>query len=133
MFEVFLLHFPEVTLQAFFISTTSKLLHSTKRKSKRKSKRTSKHKSKPKSKHKSKHKSRHKSKHKSKHKSSHTSKHTSSHKSKHTSYHTSNHTSNHTFLGANEIGGNAPKDAFASDESLAFLLKNAPDETYSSQ
>jgi hypothetical protein len=125
MFEVFLLHFPEVTLQAFFISTTSKLLHSTKRKSKRKSKRTSKHKSK----HKSKYKSKHKSRHKSKHKSSHTSKHTSSHKSKHTSY----HTSNHTFLGANEIGGNAPKDAFASYESLAFLLKNAPDETYSSQ
>ena len=37
-----------------------------------------------------------------------------------------------TFLGANEIGGNAPKHALARDESLAFLLKNPPDETYSS-
>ena len=41
------------------------------------------------------------------------------------------------FLGANGIGGKAPKDALASDESLARLLKNPPAEivkcnTYSS-
>ena len=38
-----------------------------------------------------------------------------------------------TFRGANEIGGNAPKDALAKEESRARLLKNPPDGTESSQ
>ncbi len=33
---------------------------------------------------------------------------------------------NFAFLGANRIGGNAPKEALAADVSRARLLKNAP-------
>ena len=38
---------------------------------------------------------------------------------------------NLAFFGAMAIGGKAPNDAFARDDSRAFLLKNAP--TYNAQ
>ena len=38
---------------------------------------------------------------------------------------------NFAFLGAMAIGGKAPNDAFAKDDSRACLLKNAP--TYNAQ